>query len=291
MLRSILAAAITALALSSPAAGSGFGIEGVSAGDLKASAGGPVPAPSPAAAPAAATPEQRLAEARKYLASLKSGREDDTYERLYRDSDKAIRAYEYCFPGSKVTYTDTQDFASMRFYMDSGSAKFNPDSAQTRRAEQALDALMPSGPSQAQVIFEALVATGGNFTLASGSLAELFCGKRNAYLPRMRDMAYADGKNYYRFAGLFIGLHPVLLRAAGGSAAYGNIVGNPIVYAGAEIVEWWAGVFKTGRMSGGVDTLRTMGPDGRGNLVDKIPELHKGLDAAAMLRREKNPQF
>ena len=282
-----------ALVLAGPAlrvyAADDFGLGGFSVADLKAGGGAPVPAAVPREAQV--SPEQRLADARKFLVPRKTDRSVDTAESLYRDTDRAIQAYEYAFPCRKASYRDTQDFASMRFYMNTGEARFNPDTAQTRRAQRALDALMPSNPSQAQVIFEALAATDGNVTLAMGSLAELFCEKRRQYVPHVRDMDYAEGKNYYRFAGAFIGLHPALVRAAGGSAAYGNIVGNPIVYAGAEIAEWWAGVFKTGKMTGGVDTLRTIGPHGRGNLVDKIPELNKGLDAAARLRSARNPQF
>lgn len=279
------------MAFRAHAADGGFGLGGLSVADMKAADAGYAPAPVAAPQEAQVSPEQRLADARKFLADAKTDRSGDNAQRLYKDTELAIQAYEYAFPGRKVSYRDTQDFASLRFYMNSGDAKFNPDGAQTQKARQALDALMPSNPPQAAVIFEALAAADGNVTLAMGSLAELFCSRRSAYVPRVRDMARADGKNYYRFAGFFIGLHPAVVRAAGGTAAYGNIVGNPIVYAGAEIVEWWAGVFKTGKANGGVDTLRTMGPDGRGNLVDKLPELHKGLDAAELLRSEKNPQF
>jgi hypothetical protein len=288
-----LTAALAALALAcrAYAADGGFGLGGFSASDLKGASADIAPAPAADPQQAALSPEQRLAEARKFLYDRKSGPSEDNAARLYEDTSLAIKAWEYAFPGRAVSYRDTQDFASLRFYMNSGDARFNPDTAQTRRAQQALDALMPRNPPQALVIFEALASADGNVTLAMGSLAELFCSRRNAYVPRVRDMARADGKNYYRFAGFFIGLHPAVVRAAGGTAAYGNIVGNPIVYAGAEIVEWWAGVFKTGKMNGGVDTLRTMGPDGRGNLVDKLPELHKGLDAAELLRSARNPQF
>ncbi|MCX5792991.1 MAG: hypothetical protein NTY45_12370 [Elusimicrobia bacterium] len=263
-----------------------FGLGGLSVKNMGSAGTAPVPVSAPQTA--VSSPEHRLNESRKALSAVNSSRGDDTDARLYKDTDMAIKAYEYCFPGTRVSYKDPQNFASIRFYMNSGSAKFNPDGAQTRRVEQALDAILAANPPQARVIFEALIAAGGNVTLAMGSLAEIFCNKRARYLPHVRDMDYAQGKNYYRFAGMFIGLHPAVVRAAGGSAAYGNIVGNPIVYAGAEIVQWWGKVFAGGGTGSGVDTLHTMGPDGNGNLVDKIPELNKGMNAAARLRKTRN---
>jgi hypothetical protein len=215
--------------------------------------------------------------------------EGDTAERLYKDAKLAIEYYEQCSHGKKVTYSDDQRLVSPEFYLNSGLAHFNPNSAQTNTLEETLNAIMAKEykPNQALVIFEALVATDGNVTLAMGSLAELFCRNRNEYIRNVRDMQDADGKNYYRFAGMFIGLHPTLIRMAGGAAAYSNIVGNPIVFAGVEIVQWW-GDFLKGKPVSAVDTLHTMGPYGRGNLIDKIPELKKGLDAASALRKWNN---
>ena len=289
MRKSAIAAVFFILAVTGAAAARepAFGAEGMTLGDLKASQVSAVSAP----APAPLSKEQRLAEAGRSLGSRRSDKENDTAARLFEDTTLAIKAYEYCFPGERVTYGDNQDFMSPKFYLNTGLAQFNPDKEQTNRLERALDALMPANPSQARVIFEGLIAARGNLTLATGSLAELFFAKRGQYLPHVRDMAFAGGKNYYRFAGLFIGLHPALIRLAGGPCAYANIVGNPVVYAGAEIVEWWAGFFRTGKTSGGVNTLNTLGPDGRGNLVDKIPELNKGLDAAARLRKAGKIKF
>lgn len=218
-----------------------------------------------------------------------AGTAADDSDKLFRDTDLAIDAFEF-FTKTKASFVDTQDFASLDFYMKQGEAKFNPNGTQTSALKAKLDRLMKEKTiAQAEVVFEALLATEGNLPLAAGSLAELFCWNRAEYIHRVWDMEDAYGKNYYRFAGLFIGTHGSLIRSMGESAAYANIVGNPIVYAGAEIIQWWGAVFKTGRApSKQVDTLKTLGPDGNGNLVDKIPELRKGMQAAEKLRSARS---
>ena len=92
-----------------------------------------------------------------------------------------------------------------------------------------------------------------------------------------------DGKNYYRFAGAFIGLHGWAARAAGLGGAYANIGGNPVAYAGLEVYDAWKSYFMTGQMKG-VDTLKTLRPEGNGNLVDKGGQLQLGFSAAEVLR-------
>lgn len=266
----------------------GFGVEEMALADLKSNQVPAAPAPAPEAV--TMTRDQKLAETRRFLASTRStSKENDTAARFSDDTELAITAFEYCF-GRPVSYADSQEFASGDFWQRTGTAQFNPNMTQTSRIGQALDALMPSNPSQAQLIFEGLVGTKGNVPLAMGSLAELFCEKRNEYLPHVRDMAFSDGKNYYRFAGMFIGLHPALIRMAGKTGAQANILGNPIVYAGKEVFDWWAEFLTTGKNSG-INTLETMGPNGNGNLIDKLPELDKGLEASTKLRRSRNITF
>lgn len=208
----------------------------------------------------------------------------DDAAKLAKDIELAIDAYQY-LNHKNVTYVDAQDHASLRFYLNSGEAKFNPNAAQTAKLDGRLNDLFTGGKVlQVDLLYEALVAADGNVTMALGSLAELFCKHRGSYIPRVADMENADGKNYYRYAGAFIDLHGVLIRKLGEGAAYGNIAGNPIVYAGGEVINWWSNYLRTGQARGGIDTLKTLGPDGNGNLVDKVPELRKGFDAADQVK-------
>ncbi|MBI5622940.1 MAG: hypothetical protein HY924_04090 [Elusimicrobia bacterium] len=219
-----------------------------------------------------------------YPPSYYKGADDDA-DKLAKDAAIAVEAYEY-LTRKKVTFEDKQSFVSFDFYMKTGDARFNPNAAQTSKLQSAIAGHLSNGKVvQADLIYEGLVATGGNLTLAFGSLAELFCWNRNDYIPKVADMSNADGKNYYRYAGAFIGLHSGVVRALGAGGSWANMTGNPIVYAGAEVIQWW-GDFLKGKPTKGVDTLKTLGPEGRGNLVDKGGELHKGLDAAEKLRKQ-----
>lgn len=207
---------------------------------------------------------------------------DDDEKKLAADAELAAKAYEY-LRGGKVSVKDDQTFASVGFFMRTGDAAFNPNRAQTGRLRAKLDGT-EGRILQVDAIYEALVATDGNLTLAFGSLAELFCADRAVYVAKVADMdASVDGKNYYRFAGAFIGLHGWTTRVAGMGGAYANIGGNPIVYAGYEVYDAWKSYFTTGRMKG-VDTLKTLGPEGNGNLVDKGGQLQIGFNAAESLR-------
>lgn len=213
--------------------------------------------------------------------SYHKGKDDDA-AKLLADMQVAIEAYEY-LRRKKVTYEDKQSFVSFDFYMKTGDAKFNPNSAQTSLLQRKLNDHFSGGPvTQADLLFEGLESTGGNMTLALGSLAELFCWNRNQYIPKVADMTNAEGKNYYRFAGAFISLHSGVVRTLGQGGAYANMAGNPLVYAGKEIIDWW-GDFLSSRPTKPVDTLKTLGPDGNGNLVDKGGELHKGMNASEKL--------
>lgn len=221
-----------------------------------------------------------------YLATVNDARRfgaaDDDQRKLAGDAELAVKAYEY-LRGGKVSTKDDQTFASVGFFMRTGDASFNPNRAQTAKLQSKIDGM--TGPLlQVDLIYEALVATDGNLTLAFGSLAELFCARRAEYVAKVADMSKsADGKNYYRYAGAFIGLHGWATRVAGMGGAYANIGGNPVVYAGYEVYDAWKSYFTTGRMKG-VDTLKTLGPEGNGNLVDKGGQLQLGFAAAESLR-------
>lgn len=252
----------------------------------------PAAAEPPAAKPGDRPPLQFRSALRDYLVqsgkrydvwppSYSKGQEDDD-AKLFADMTIAIEAWEY-LRKKKVTYEDKQSFVSFDFYMKTGDAKFNPDGGQTSKLQGALNGHFAGGSlTQADLLFEALEATDGNMTMALGSLAELFCWNRNDYIPKVADMMNAEGKNYYRFAGAFISLHSGVVRTLGQSGAYANMAGNPIVYAGKEIIDWW-GAFLQSKPTKPVDTLKTLGPQGNGNLVDKGGELHKGMNASEKL--------
>lgn len=208
---------------------------------------------------------------------------DDDAKKLQADAELAVKAYEK-LKGKHVSHADEQTFASMDFFMRTGAAAFNPNRGQTYALSSSLGTLFAGGPVlQVDLIYEALKATDGNLTLAMGSLAELFCQNRNEYIPKVADMADFAGKNYYRYAGFFIGLHGWTTRTLGAAGAYGNMGGNPVVYAGYEVYAWWRDTL-TGQTPQPVDTLKTLGPAGNGDLVDKGGELHKGFDAAEAFR-------
>lgn len=274
------------------------GVRGAGFGKAPAVQGqGQGPQAAPAPRPAAAAPDPRAftprSEVAAYVRLMDSPRRfypfsyykapADDANKLFDDLSFAIDAYER-LKGRRVSYEDRQQHMSVDFYMSQGAAVFNPNRAQTAALKGKLDGYRSSGKFlQVDALYEAIVAADGNVTLALGSLAELYCHNRDTYIAATTDVSNSDGKNYYRYAGGFIGLHATVTRALGESAAYANIVGNPVVYAGAEIVQWW-GDFLRGRPTRDVNTLRTLGPQGNGNVADKGGELRKGMDAAQRLR-------
>jgi hypothetical protein len=231
-----------------------------------------------------------LAQSGDTRAFYPRGARADDAAKFHDDAALAIRAYERIH-GRAVVFADPQKFVSSDFFMRTGGAILNPNSAQTAALAKALHGLFAGGPIlQTDLVYEALVAADGNATMAMGSLAQLFCEDRASYLPKIADMSDANGKAYYRFTGFFIGLHGAGVRALGSAGAYANMAGNPLAYAGVEIYSSWKSFFTTGRMTG-ADTLKTLGPDGHGDLVDKGGELHKGFDAAELLRAEHPKDF
>lgn len=254
--------------------------------DAQKAAPAPAPAAAPAATPAAAGPRSDVA---KYLlladaatlASYVPGRGPDDAKKLAADVRVAVDAYKKLVRPS-VDTTDDQSHVSVDFYLRTGAAAFNPNKAETGRLRASLRALMDRGPVlQVDAVYEALKATDGNLARAMGSLAELFCEDRAYYVGHVSDMAAADGKNYYRFAGFYIGLHDWGTAELGKVASYANIAFNPAIYAGAEVVQFWGDVF-SGRHTNGVDTADTLGA--RAKYGAKSGELGKGLDAAKGFR-------
>jgi hypothetical protein len=236
------------------------------------------------------TKEIRSDDIRAYLADVgrkyDPGIDDDA--KLYEDIQLAVGVWE-AKAGKTVTYKDTQKHASFEFYMNQGEANFNPNSKQTGRARGRLEDLLATGPIlQIDALYEALDAAEGNVTMAFGSLAEIYCLDRKKFVAMTADMDHSVAdKNYYRFAGAFIGLQDATVRTLGEAGAYANMAGNPVVYAGAEVYQWWAKLAKTGTVPAGVDTLRTLGPEGNGNLVDKSGQLSIGMGAAKRLRKPR----
>jgi len=244
-------------------------------------------AASPAFAQGKAKELRPRSDVSSYLATINDGRKfsgrGDDAAKLAADAELAAASYR-ALRGRPISTKDDQTFASAGFFMRTGDATFNPNHGQTRALQSRLDGYFATGPVlQVDLIYEALIATDGNLTLAFGSLAQLFHARRADYVPKVADMSQADGKNYYRFAGAFIGMHGWTTRVAGMGGAYANIGGNPIVYAGYEVYDAWRSYFTTGHMKG-IDTLKTLGPQGNGNIVDKGGQLHMGFTAAETLR-------
>lgn len=215
---------------------------------------------------------------------------EDGKEKLYADIMTAIAAFEF-IKKKRVTYKDEQEFVSADFWMNTGAAKFNPNAAQTRALEASLNGYFATGRvTQADLIYEAIVASDGNVTLGLGSLAEIFCWNRG-YIAHVGDMGDGSAqKNYYRFAGAFIGLHGSIVRNMGKAGSWANMAGNAPVYAGAEIFSWWKAVF-TGAPRPHVDTAARFSTQGNNNIVDKSGELNKGLEASDIIRERHNPNI
>lgn len=256
--------------------------------DLRMKPAAPAPASSQAARAGETQPIKPRSDISAYLAATgksyevwpvnyyKAAPDDDA--KLAKDIGIAIDAYAY-LKQKPVTYEDNQSFASWHFYMNQGEAKFNPNQAQTDKLNSALQGYFATGNvTQADLIYEGLVATDGNLTYALGSLAQLFCWNRDDYIKKVADMENVSGKDYYRVAGGFIGLHSTAISAAGQAGAYANMGGNPMVYAAGNIIASWKS-WLTGHGMTPVDTLQDLGPDGHGDIVDKSGELQKGLSA------------
>lgn len=214
----------------------------------------------------------------------------DDKDKLYKDIMIAVAAYEFV-KRKTVTYKDEQEFVSTDFWMNTGAAKFNPNSGQTQALKSTLNGHFSAGRvTQADLVYEAIVAAEGNVTLGLGSLAEIFCWNRG-YIANVGDMGNGSAqKNYYRFAGAFIGLHGTIVRNMGKAGSWGNMSANAPVYAGAEIISWWKAVF-TGAPRPNVNTAARFSTSGNNNIVDKSGQLNIGLEASDIIRDKHSPDI
>ena len=228
-----------------------------------------------------------------------AGNEDDDGE-FYVDLNGAAWVYK-SFLGRQVSYDDYQD-GSLKLnwerFSNSGEANFNPNFEETENLRDSLeDAIQYGKITQGELIHEAILATNGNITMGMGSLAKIFHDNRSM-IRSVQGMRDASGKNYYRFVGMYVGLHKSwLIRNLGTVAGDMNIAGNPVVYGVDRVVRdfWKATKFaldyyglKDDANAEPVDfkeTAKVFGPEGRGNLIDKYPEYYKGLCAAVLYRK------
>ena len=224
----------------------------------------------------------------------------DDGDKLYIDFSHAVGTYKI-LSGKSVSYDDFQDDSLKRNwqrFLNSGTASFNPNDEENRRLSDSLnDAIKYGKLAQAELIHEALLAANGNVTMGMGSLAKVFFDN-SGMVSHIQGMKEASEKNYYRFVGMYVGLHKTwMIRNMGSLAGYGNIAGNPVIYGTDRVCKdfWKATIFAleyyglkndTGaRPVNFKKTLETFGPKDRGNLIDKVPEYGKGLRASMLYRK------
>lgn len=215
-----------------------------------------------------------------FVALRRSDANDDA-ARLAKDVEEAVAAWRLL--GRQVSYADDQDHLSMDFFMRTGDAQFNPDRGATAALRRSfLNHCSGRRMRQAEFFFEALDANNGNVTMAAASASEVLQNHRGQ-LRCLVDVIDQAGKNYYRFAGLFVGLHGEPVRSAGMAGSACNIVGNPVVYSVAEIGGWWADVFSGKGARGGVSTADTLSK--RSMYQEKLGQFNLGIEASDKLRR------
>ena len=214
------------------------------------------------------------------LATASSGTDD--WKKLKADAQIAVGIYSNATARERVSYDDPQNHTTADFYLRTGGAQFNPNSSQTAALKRSIYLLLENrNTTQTELIHEALLATEGNLPLAFGSLAKIFHDDRAGLIPRVDGMTDDSAKNYYRFAGAFIGLQSGPVRLLGEIGSYGNMAGNPIVYAAAEVIGFWRDTF-TGKSNGGVNTIRTVAS--RGMVAPKSRQLRMGVEAMLELK-------
>ncbi|MCG2726123.1 MAG: hypothetical protein L6420_07705 [Elusimicrobia bacterium] len=236
---------------------------------------------------------------KRMLGKFNANGEDDA-NKFYGDIRDAVRAYE-SLSGEGVSYDDIQDGslkANWERFLNSGTANFNPNAEETQVLFDSVKNAFQYGQiTQGELVHEAILAANGNIVMGIGSLAKIFHDNRDMNRD-IQGMENAAGKNYYRFVGMYIGLHDsMVIRQMGSVAGYANIMGNPVVYGTDKVCKdfWKATKFaldyyglKSDADAEPVDfekTLDVFGPNERGNLIDKIPEYTKGISAAVMYRK------
>lgn len=158
--------------------------------------------------------------------------------------------------GGKLAFDDPQRNSPQEVYdyfLRTGDAQFNRaapegDFPGGAKATQQLEEWLRRKTEGAgritleELIHQAIIFNRGNVTLAMGSLAEILCqGSNRALAGRIQGLR-GHKKDYYLFAGAFVGLQPSpVTRELGVAGSAANIAGNPIVYGGAGLYEAGAG--------------------------------------------------
>ncbi len=148
----------------------------------------------------------------------------------------------------EVSYRDPQRHLSADFWSRTGSAEFNrakPDGdfaggAAAARATGAWlrDKAANGGTTQRELMLEAIRQNRGNVTLAMGTLAEVLHHDR-PLADHVEGLGDPERKDYYRFAGAFVGLqsNPVT-KVSGWVGSHINILGNaPLFLVGTLVIE------------------------------------------------------
>lgn len=245
-----------------------------------------------------------LGATRSWLAALAAGANDPfgdirsdvvAFSTVLRS---AMQGYLRQNPGQSLKFDDPQrrTWAELKdFFSRTGAAQFNraPPSGGLPgglAAAQNIRKWLTTGLqanrriAAEELVLHAIADNRGNVTLAMGSLAEILHDDRGlaARIPGLRN----DTKDYYRFAGAYVGFQPegssVFLGYLGSMA---NIAGNPIVYAAAGGAQW-----AYGKIARDQQTVRE-GEDlaaSRAALEpnwNKVKEFNTGFIAALNLRR------
>jgi hypothetical protein len=260
----------------------------------------PAPAPSPAAPPRSGmtgflerfgvASVKRAAQSAVELGRVASANpvEINADARRFRmDTDAAIARAARA--GEIVSFDDPQDFVSGDFVGRTGTAQFNraPGGEQATnalrsylRAELTTNGKLDGRRiTQEELIYRAIKLNRGNVTLAMGSIAEVLHDHRKwaGSIDGLRN----DGKDYYRFAGAYIGLQKdagVYLAGVLGGAA--NVAGTPIVYSAYDAAKA-AYHLATGNFGEAEKSAQGVENDLKlGQHADKVRELAIGLLAS-----------
>lgn len=200
--------------------------------------------------------------------------------------------------GGPLTFDDPQRKSwdeVQEFFDRTGDAAFNrappsgdfPGGAMaTRQLTEWLKRRTEAGTiTLDELIHQAIVSNTGNVTLAMGSLAEILCrGEHRALAGAKVQGLRGHKKDYYIFAGAFVGFQPsAVQRQLGKAGSLANIAGNPLLYGAVGAYDWLVGGW-TGDVqrheAGGRLALSRMGPRDNWN---KVREFGIGYDVAAGL--------
>jgi hypothetical protein len=236
------------------------------------------------------------------VASLFAGF-NDPFGELRRDSEpfsEALAAASGRYPGT-LSFDDPQRRSwteLQEFFGRTGSAAFNRAPARGKipsgeAATGALEAWLKvaveasGGTTLEELIFQAISFNGGNVTLAMGSIAEILCkGKNRRWAAKIKGLR-GNGKDYYIFAGAYVGMQPTLTeRLLGWAGSHGNIGGNPLVYSGGGALSY-AAAWSEGDQRGMAEARRLMTSRwGLDDNYNKFHEFNTGFLGATRLQRK-----